>query len=124
MKNIITLSTIEKKMKEEEFDSEFINVLIDVFQKHNPKINEEDFHTRMYKLHYSLPSEFHDEETCIMVYQQSQAWIENEVIKLENETRLSWDAQTEDLQGLDERVRKTQLVIRHRLSEIVYDLVD
>lgn len=48
--------------------SEFINVLIDVFHKHNPKINEEDFQTRMHNLHYSLPSEFHDEETCIMVY--------------------------------------------------------
>jgi hypothetical protein len=123
LKNIITLSNIKEKMKEEGFGSEFINVLVDFFQKYNPKVNEEDFQTRMYNLHYSLPAEFHDEETCFRVYHQSQVWIENEVIKLENETKLSWEIQTEDLQDLDERVRKTQLVIRHRLSEIVYELV-
>ena len=122
--NNITLSNIEKKMREEEFDSEFIDELISVFQKHNAEENQKEFQTRMYNLHYSLPEEFQEQETCIRFYQASARWIEDEVTKIENETKLSWEVQTEDIQELDENIRKTQLVIRHRLSEIVYDLIN
>lgn len=123
LKNI-TLSNIEKKMREEGFDIEFINELISIFQKYKSEKNEKEFQKRIYNLHYRLPEEFREEETCIKIYQRSQWWIENETIKLEKETKLSWEVQTEDIQQLDEKIRKTQLVIRHRLSEIVYNLIN
>lgn len=122
--NNITLPNIEKKMREEEFDSEFIDELISIFQKHNAEENQKEFQTRMYNLHYRLPEEFQEQETCNRFYQSSARWIEDEVSKIENEIKLSWEVQTEDIQELDENIRKTQLVIRHRLSEIVYDLIN
>ena len=120
----ISLASIEKKMREEEFDCKFIDELISVFQQHNSEKNQEEFQKRMSTLHYRLPEEFQDQEYCLNVYEASKQWIENEVTKLENETKLSWEIQTEDIQDLDGKIRKTQLVIRHRLSEIVYDLID
>jgi len=111
-------------MHAEEFDFKFINELISIFQMCNSDKKQKEFQTRMYNLHYKLPEEFQDQETCLKIYKVSQQWIENEVTRLENETKLPWEVQTEDIQKLDEKIRKTQLVIRHRLSEVVYDLIN
>ncbi|WP_221563391.1 hypothetical protein [Alkalihalobacillus sp. TS-13] len=78
----------------------------------------------MYNLNFSVPEEFQDQEKSIKVYQKSFQWFEKEIIKLEKETKLPWKVQVEDLKIPDENVRKTQLVIRHRLTDVVLDLLD
>ncbi|MBD8069439.1 hypothetical protein [Bacillus sp. PS06] len=115
----VTLPNLQMKMQEESFDPHFIKELHTIFQKQDPI----ELESRLENLHYRLPTEFEDEDTCIRIYQLSQDWIEQEVTKLEDETELSWQVQAEDLKADDERVRKTQVVIRHRLSEIVYELI-
>ncbi|MCC2250461.1 hypothetical protein JUJ52_10860 [Virgibacillus sp. AGTR] len=57
------------------------------------------------------------------MYRYYRKWIEDEVVKLENETKLSWEEQTEDIEDLNIKARKTQLVLRHR-SDVVLELLN
>ncbi|WP_197284359.1 hypothetical protein [Bacillus sp. JCM 19041] len=50
--------------------------------------------------------------------------MEEQISRLENELKLSWEEQSEDLKELDEKARKVQLILRQRLTNIVFDLVD
>lgn len=119
-----TLENLERKMKEEGFDKGCIADLMSVFKTRISKYGREEFQKWIYYLDFSVPEEFQDEETAIRFYLKHRQWIESEVMKLEKEIKLSWEIQTEDLENLDDRARKAQLVIRDRLTGIVLDLMD
>lgn len=119
----LTLSTIKKKMHEENFNRNFVNDLIDVLSKRENKLGKKEFRYWLYTLDFICPEEFQNESYAEEVYHQYHSWIENEVNKLENETKLSWEEQTADIKELSIEARKAQLVIRHRLTEIIMDLV-
>ncbi|MDN7245629.1 hypothetical protein QWY16_09190 [Planococcus shenhongbingii] len=120
----ITVEQLERKMNEEKFDKEFIEEILKIFKERIEKHGKEAFGKWIYNLHFRVPEEFQNEQISISVYEKYHKWLEGEVIKLENETKMSWEIQTEDLQDLDNKARKAQLVIRHRLSEIVLDLLE
>ena len=120
----ITLENLQMKMNEEKFDKDFKEEIVGVLKQRIEKDGEEEFQKWLSNLHFRVPEEFQDEQTSIRIYEKHHRWLEEEVTKLENETKLSWEIQTEDSENLDDKARKAQLVIRHRLSEIVLDLSD
>jgi hypothetical protein len=120
----ITLEKLEMKMNEEKFDKDFKAEIVSVLKERMEKGDEEEFQKWLSNLHFRVPEEFQDEQTSIRIYERHHQWLEVEVTKLEKETKLSWEIQTEDSANLDDKARKAQLVIRHRLSEIVLDLSD
>ncbi|MGK7377645.1 hypothetical protein ACSFXN_07360 [Planococcus sp. 1R117A] len=122
--NEITLEQLEMKMNEENFDKEFIEEILGIFKERIEKHGKEAFGKWIYNLHFRVPEEFQNEKIAISIYEKYHKWLEEEVIKLENETKMSWELQTEDLRGLNNKARKAQLVIRHRLSETVLDLLE
>ncbi|MCA1066139.1 hypothetical protein QTG56_25370 (plasmid) [Rossellomorea sp. AcN35-11] len=122
--NKITLHNIEEMMTNEGFDVKFIDGLLYSFKKRIEVHGEDQFRKWICELNYTLPEEFHNKETCLSVYERSSEWIEEEIRRLEAETRLSWTEQAADLEIEDERACKVQLVIRHRLTEVISDILD
>lgn len=120
----ITLDNMVVKMKEEGFSQELIEEISGLFKGRIKKKGELEFQEYMGNLHFNLPEEFNDEELSISFYEKYVQWVEEEINKLELETELSWEEQSEDLNQLDSRARKFQLVIRHRLSEVVISIED
>jgi hypothetical protein len=118
----INLYILKHKMMEAEFDQNIIQELMTVFEKRINNYGEAEFKNWIKNLHFKIPEEFQDEKEAIQLYYRNSFWLEKEVNKLENETRLSWEDQTEDIKDLDIKARKAQLVIRHRISELVLDL--
>ncbi|MFC0015253.1 MULTISPECIES: hypothetical protein [Allobacillus] len=121
--NNITLNNLENKMNEVGFDDDFIKEIIQVFKQKIVEQGEREFQQELVNLHFKCPGEFQSEEKAVQTYDKYHSWLESEVKNLENETKLSWEKQTEDIEELNEKARKTQLVIRHRLSEIVLELI-
>lgn len=119
-----TLANIEQMMIQYGFDHELIEEINGVCQKRIDNNGERAFQAWFSTLHFQVPEEFQDEAVSTRIYDNYHSWIETEVKKLELETGLSWETQTEDCQQLHEKARKAQLVIRHRLSEISLDLLD
>lgn len=119
----LTLSKLEQKMKEERFDNNLIKDLIEVLKQRVIKFGENDFQKWLYHLSFKCPEEFQDESFAIEIYEKYHSWIEEAIVKLEQETKISWEVQSEDLKKFDIKARKVQLVIRHRLSEIVLELI-
>ncbi|WP_044641359.1 hypothetical protein [Risungbinella massiliensis] len=118
----ITLPNLEQKMRQEQFDENVIQEILTLFQKRIDTDGQAEFQTWLCNLHYRLPEEFQNEIVATQIYDKCLNWIEQEVKKLKNETKLTWEEQTEDIQSLSFKARKAQLVIRHRLSEVVFDL--
>lgn len=118
------ISKFENLMDEYGFDSAVKEEVVKVLQAQLDKYNKEEFTKWCENLNYKCPDEFTDESYGITLYEQSKDFFDREIIKLEEETKLSWLEQSEDLYMLDESARKVQLVIRHRLTEMVLDLKD
>jgi len=121
--NNLTLSKIEQKMKEENFDNNLINDLIEVLKQKLIESGEKEFQKWLYNLNFRCPVDFQEESFAKEIYKKYHSWIEEEIVKLEKETKISWEVQSEDLKEFDIKARKVQLVIRHRLSEIVLELI-
>lgn len=119
----LTLSKLERKMKEESFDNNLIKDLIEVLKQRVIKFGENDFQKWLYNHSFKCPEEFQNESFAIEIYEKYHSWIEEEIVKLEQETKFSWEVQSEDLKEFNIKARKVQLVIRHRLSEIVLELI-
>lgn len=119
----LTLSNLEKKMKEEHFDNNLIKDLIKILEQRIDKLGEKEFQNWLYHLDFKCPEEFQDESVTIKMYENSSSWIEEEIVKLEKEIKLSWEEQSEDLEEFHIKARKVQLVIRHRLYEVVLALL-
>ncbi|MFB1051284.1 hypothetical protein [Paraliobacillus sp. JSM ZJ581] len=56
-------------------------------------------------------------------YAKYHYWIEEEVAKLEKETKISWEEQSEALKECNIEGRKVQLFIRHHLSMFVLEMI-
>ncbi|HEY4552895.1 MAG TPA: hypothetical protein VIG80_06850 [Bacillaceae bacterium] len=121
--NKLTLENIEHAMVQNEFDRGLIRELIIVFKKRVNQDGDERFRRWFSELHYQLPKEFESEAAAEQLYNMHSGWIESETKKLERETKLSWEEQTEDIKHLSVRARKAQLVVRHRLTDIYWDLL-
>ncbi len=119
----ITLENIKEKMFLIGFCQNFIDEIIRVLEIRIKRDGISEFQKWFKHLHYRLPEEFKDDLLIKRLYENYSNWIELEVEKLEKETKLSWEKQTEDLRDVNKKVRKTQLVIRHRLSDIALDLI-
>jgi anaerobic ribonucleoside-triphosphate reductase len=119
----ITLDNIQNKMYEMDFYKEFVEEIMIILENRFNKYGKKEFQEWFDGLNYRLPEEFNDEKVAIKIYEKHSFFIEEQVKKLEQETKLNWEIQTEDLKNSDEKVRKVQLVIRHRLSDIALDLL-
>lgn len=119
----IILDDLERKMLEENYDRTVIAKLLSIFESRVSKNGIKKFQKWITSLNYRLPEELENEQVSIDLYDKGQAWFESEVVKLEEETQLTWIAQTEDIKNLDEKARKAQLVIRTRLTELVIDML-
>ncbi|MGM0847019.1 MAG: hypothetical protein ACQEUT_18840 [Bacillota bacterium] len=119
----LTLQNIEDQMIHSEFDEDFRKEIMSLLINRHFQYGEEGFQEWLYQLHFQLPAELENEGYSLSIYQRSKNWFETEIKKLQIETGLSWEKQAEDLRTLDHRVRKVQLVTRHRLAEVVLDLM-
>ncbi|RST72477.1 hypothetical protein D4T97_015555 [Siminovitchia acidinfaciens] len=122
--SMITLYNIEKVMTQYGLDSGLAQEILDVFQKRIERSGENEFQAWYSNLNYRTPEDFQNEEEAAKLYESYSSWFEQEVSKLEKETGLPWQEQTEDIATLNEKARKSQLVLRHRLSEINWDLME
>ncbi|RCW73066.1 hypothetical protein [Saliterribacillus persicus] len=119
----LTLNELEQKMREEQFDDNLIKDLMEVLKQRLIKYGESEFQKWLYNLNFRCPEEFQNESLALEFYERNHAWIEEQTAKLEQETNISWLVQAEDLKDYNINARKVQLVIRHRLSEIVLELI-
>lgn len=120
----ITLENIHKKLTEMGFPKELITEIVAILEDRINKNGIKEFQKWFRNLNYRLPEDFQDETLAQQIYENYSQSIETEVAKLEMETKLSWEEQTEDLKELDAQPRKVQLVLRHRLSDLALDLTD
>lgn len=87
----ITLDNIQNKMYELGFYKEFVEEIMIILEKRFNKYGKEEFQDWFYGLNYRLPEEFNDEITAIKIYEKHSLLIEEQVKKLEKETKLSWE---------------------------------
>ncbi|WP_100372282.1 hypothetical protein [Bacillus sp. FJAT-45037] len=120
----ITLDNIQNKMYEMGFYKEFVEEIMIILDNRFNKYGKEKFQEWFNGLNYRLPEDFNDEKVAIKIYEKHSLLIEEQVKKLEKETKLSWEIQTEELKNINEKARKVQLVIRDRLSGIALDLLN
>jgi primase-polymerase (primpol)-like protein len=118
----LTISNLEQQMKKEKFNENFTATILEVLKARLVKYGDAGFQEWLYELNFNIPEEFTDESLALNIYLMNEKWMEEELVKLEHETGLSWEVQAEDLQSTDMRVIKAQLVTRHRLSEIILEL--
>ncbi|MBU9713557.1 hypothetical protein [Evansella tamaricis] len=119
----ITLDNIQNKMYEIGAHKEFVEEIMYVLENRFNKYGKKEFQEWFNGLNYRLPEEFNDEKVALKIYEKHSLLIEEQVKKLEQETKLSWEIQTEELKNINEKARKVQLVIRDRLSDIALDLL-
>lgn len=120
----ITLDKIEDKMYEIGFTKEFAEEIMCILDKRFDEYGERKFQEWFRELHYRTPEECKDELFAMKMYDKHSRLIEEQVKELEKETKLPWTIQTEDLENLNEKARKVQLVVRDRLSGIALDLLN
>ncbi|WP_051388453.1 hypothetical protein [Virgibacillus salarius] len=120
----ITLYTLEQKMIDKKFPENLIEELLVEFNKIINERGERGFQKCLVNLNYQVPEPYKSELNAEKMYGYYRKWIEDEVVKLENETKLSWEEQTEDIEDLNIEARKTQLVLRHRISDVVLELLN
>ncbi|MGM8211854.1 hypothetical protein ACLIBH_03560 [Virgibacillus sp. W0430] len=122
--NKITLEKIDAGMEAYNFSHDVKNFLLDAFKERIRQQGINEFKMYIYNLHFTVPQEIEDEHTAAQLYELNEVWFDQEVKKLENELKIPFEEQAEDLADKHINVRKTQLVIRHRLSSIILDIAD
>ncbi|MCP8616779.1 hypothetical protein [Salirhabdus salicampi] len=122
--NDIPLSAIEQGMKRRAFPLEVQQEIMELCDNMMYEKGEQGFQQWAKNLHYRLPTHFAKETVAYNLYHKCPTWIEREIKKLEEEVQLNWEKQAEDLHSQQNEVRKTQLVIRDRLSQLIDDIRD
>ncbi|WP_100374815.1 hypothetical protein [Bacillus sp. FJAT-45037] len=122
--DLLTVDNIKKQMDKEQFDILVIKEFTNIFEKRIDKYGQKHFKSWLIQLNYKIIEEFEDVEFTIEFYKKHNLWVEKEIAKLENEINLPWGVQSEDMNYLDDEIRKVHLVVRHRLTEIVQSLLD
>ncbi|WP_025028014.1 hypothetical protein [Caldalkalibacillus mannanilyticus] len=119
----LTLPTLESKMDENGFDPQIKEFILQLFQKQIKESGEKEFQLWLYNLSFSVPEELSDEDVASRLYTKHQSWFEQEIQKLEKETGLPFEVQTEDIAHVKLEARKAQLVIRDRIYMIVLEIL-
>lgn len=119
----LTLPTLEGKMDENGFDPQIKEFILQLFQKRIKESGEKEFQLWLYNLSFSVPEELSDEDVANSLYTKHQSWFEQEIQKLEKETGLSFEVQTEDIAHMQLDARKAQLVIRDRIYMMVLEIL-
>ncbi|MBM7840818.1 hypothetical protein JOC54_004111 [Alkalihalobacillus xiaoxiensis] len=121
----LTIKAIEAKLAEYGFSNGFTQEVGSVLAERKKEFdNDTLFQKWLTRLHYRLPEGFKSEGKAAQLYDQYKIEIDHVLKQLEQETKLSWQTQTEDLNYLNESARKCQLVIRHRLTEAIDEILD
>lgn len=120
----LTLENIKNKLLEMNFNKELANEIMVTLNKRKNECGKVKLKEWLNELNYRVPEDFQDEMTAINIYNKYSQWVEEEISRIENEIKLSWEKQSEDLKELDEKARKVQLILRQRLTDIVLELVD
>lgn len=121
---MLNLHNVEMEMNRAKFPKELIEEIIGDFNIIKNERGESGLSEWMYNLHFQIPEPYQNEITAENVYTNYGDWIEREIMKLENETELSWQEQSADLRLVSMEVRKAQLVLRHRISDVVLNVLD
>src|SRR5699024_3114987 len=111
-------------MKKEKFPEKLIEDTLDEFNKIINELGEQEFREWLVNLHFQIPEPFKNELRAEEIYNNYENWVEREIVNLESETNLSWEKQSEDIANVNIKARKTQLALRHRISEVVLDLLN
>ncbi|MGM8364238.1 hypothetical protein ACLIBG_02030 [Virgibacillus sp. W0181] len=119
----ITIEKIEKGMEADGFSENVKKELLSLFEERIRQQGLGEFKMYIYNLHFMVPQEIEDEKTATKLYENNEAWFEKEISNLENELQLSYEKQSEDLEPMNVKARKAQLVIRHRFSSIILDIL-
>ena len=120
----ITLKNIQEKMYKIGFNKQFTEELMVFLQNIFDVYGDKRFQQWFIRWHYRIPEEFKDESLAVKLYEKHSLLIEEHIEALEKGTKSSWEIQTEDLKNIDEKARKSQLVIRNRLWDIALDLLN
>ncbi|TFJ92660.1 hypothetical protein [Lentibacillus salicampi] len=120
----LTIYNLGLGMKKEKFPEKLIADILGEFNKIINELGEKKFQEWLFNLHFQIPDPFKNELRAEDIYNNYENWIEREIVNLENETNLSWEKQSEDIANVNMKIRKTQLVLRHRISEVVLDLLN
>lgn len=120
----LTLNNLEKEMNRTTFPKGLIKEMRTHFTNIIDEEGENEFSKRMYNLHFQIPEPYEAEDLAEHVYNRYGNWIEREIVNLENETALPWQEQSADLENVSTAARKVQLVLRHRISDVVLNILD
>lgn len=123
-KPTINLEKIKQQMLDLNMDNAFVDEVISFLRQGEERVGQERFQQWLHEADYSIPLELQRDERWIELYDRHQEQIEEEVKKLEVETKLPWQEQTEDVSELEEKARKVVLVVRHRVSGAILELRD
>lgn len=122
--NKLTLANLEQEMENEEFPKVLIKEIVAHFNMMINEKGDEKFKHWIFNLHFQILEPFKNELKAENIYNKYEDWIEREIVKLENETDLSWQEQSADLEKVNLKARKAQLVLRHRMTEVVLNVLD
>jgi len=120
----LTIYNLKLGMKKEKFPEKLIEDTLDEFNKIINELGEQEFREWLVNLHFQIPEPFKNELRAEEIYNNYENWVEREIVNLESETNLSWEKQSEDIANVNIKARKTQLALRHRISEVVLDLLN
>lgn len=122
--NKLTLINLEQEMENEKFPKELIKEILANFNKIINEKGDNKFKEWIFNLNCQIPEPFKNELKAKFFYNKYKDWIEYEIVKLESETALSWQKQSDDIEKVNIKSRKTQLVLRHRISDVVLNVLD
>lgn len=120
----LNLDNLKKEMKRSEFPQGLVTEMLTHFNHVIDEHGENGFSEWMYNLHYQVPEPYQTISTAENVYTKYEEWVEGEIVKLESETKLSWQEQSADLTHVSIEARKAQLVLRQRISDLVLNISD
>lgn len=121
---LLNLNNLKKEMNNAKFPKKLIVEIIADFNIVKEERGESEFREWIYNLHYQIPELYQNDEIAKNMYTNYGDWIEREITKLEHETELSWQEQSTDFKHVSIKARKAQLVLRHRISDVVLNVLE
>jgi len=114
--DVFTINNLNLNMRKANFPEKLTEEILAQFNEMKNKMGEQQFRERFANLHFQIPDPYKNEVIVNEVYDNYGDWIERELVLLEKEINLSWEEQVADIANVNIHVRKTQLVLRHRIS--------
>lgn len=121
---MLNLTNLKSEMNRVKFPAGLIEEILDDFKIVKNERGESGFSEWIFNLNFQIPEPYQSEVKAKNMYTNYGDWIEREIVKLEHETELFWQEQSVDLKHVSIEARKAQLVLRHRISEAVLNILD